>query len=59
MITFCSHVCVDTNVDVTVRSDSPRGQPWFIRAMKGNKQFWRPEDTDSVELQSTEAPTKA
>ncbi|EFQ96447.1 hypothetical protein PTT_01163 [Pyrenophora teres f. teres 0-1] len=36
------------------RSDSPRAQPWFIRALKGNKQFWRPQDTTSFELESTE-----
>jgi AGZA family xanthine/uracil permease-like MFS transporter len=40
-----------------VRSDSPRAQPWFIRAFKGDKQFWRPQDTDSFELESTETHT--
>ena len=39
----------------SIRSDSPRAQPWFIRAMKGDKLFWRPQDTDSFELESTEA----
>ncbi|CAN9099563.1 unnamed protein product [Alternaria alternata] len=41
------------------RSDSPRAQPWFIRAMKGDKKFWRPQDTDSFELESTEARIEA
>jgi AGZA family xanthine/uracil permease-like MFS transporter len=41
------------------RSDSPRAQPWFIRAMKGDKKVWRPQDTDSFELESTEARIEA
>jgi AGZA family xanthine/uracil permease-like MFS transporter len=40
-------------------SDSPRGQPWFIRLAKGDKQFWRPQDSDQFELESTEAHPKA
>ncbi|KAH7113334.1 purine transporter [Dendryphion nanum] len=40
-------------------SDSPRGQPWFIRLAKGDKQFWRGQDTDSFELESSEHRPKA
>ncbi|KAJ4318228.1 hypothetical protein N0V94_004510 [Neodidymelliopsis sp. IMI 364377] len=40
------------------RADSARNQPWFIRAIKGDKRFWRPEDNDSFELQSAEIRTK-
>ncbi|CAO2652116.1 Nn.00g003990.m01.CDS01 [Neocucurbitaria sp. VM-36] len=43
----------------SLQADSPRGQPWFIRAMKGDKQFWKSESPDSFELQSTEIHTKA
>jgi AGZA family xanthine/uracil permease-like MFS transporter len=42
-----------------VRADNPRGQPWFIRAIKGEKQFWRNPETESFELRSTEVQTKA
>ncbi|KAL1793284.1 hypothetical protein ACET3X_008266 [Alternaria dauci] len=41
------------------RSDSPRAQPWFIRAIKGEKRFWRPQAADSFELESTEARVEA
>ncbi|KAL1596059.1 hypothetical protein SLS59_008048 [Nothophoma quercina] len=40
------------------RSDSARNQPWFIRAIKGDRRFWRPQDNDSFELQSAEIRTK-
>ncbi|KAJ4347676.1 hypothetical protein N0V95_005219 [Ascochyta clinopodiicola] len=40
------------------RADSARNQPWFIRAIKGDKRFWRPQDNDSFELQSAEIRTK-
>ncbi|KAF1923566.1 purine transporter [Didymella exigua CBS 183.55] len=40
------------------RADSARNQPWFIRAIKGDKRFWRPESNDSFELQSAEIRTK-
>jgi AGZA family xanthine/uracil permease-like MFS transporter len=40
-------------------SDSPRGQPWFIRLAKGDKQFWKAENTDQFELESTEHRPKA
>ncbi|KAF1365167.1 purine transporter [Lizonia empirigonia] len=40
------------------RADSARSQPWFIRAIKGDKRFWRPEENDSFELQSAEIRTK-
>jgi AGZA family xanthine/uracil permease-like MFS transporter len=42
-----------------VRADNPRSQPWFIRAIKGDKQFWRNPETESFELRSTEVQTKA
>ena len=42
----------------SVRADSARNQPWFIRAIKGDKRFWRPESNDSFELQSAEIRTK-
>jgi AGZA family xanthine/uracil permease-like MFS transporter len=42
-----------------VRADNPRSQPWFIRAVKGEKQFWRNPETESFELRSTEVQTKA
>ncbi|KAH7382690.1 purine transporter [Phaeosphaeria sp. MPI-PUGE-AT-0046c] len=35
-------------------SDSPRGQPWFIRMAKGDKQFWKPQNPNQFELESTE-----
>lgn len=41
-----------------VRAESARNQPWFIRAIKGDKRFWRPEENDSFELQSAEIRTK-
>ncbi|KAH7062899.1 purine transporter [Paraphoma chrysanthemicola] len=40
-------------------TDSPRGQPWFIRMAKGDKQFWKPENPDQFELESTEHRPKA
>jgi len=40
------------------RAESARNQPWFIRAIKGDKRFWRPEGNDSFELQSAEIRTK-
>ncbi|KAF2124063.1 purine transporter [Dothidotthia symphoricarpi CBS 119687] len=40
------------------RSDSPGAQPWFIRALKGDKRFWKPESL-SFELQSQEAIPKS
>jgi AGZA family xanthine/uracil permease-like MFS transporter len=43
----------------TVLADNPRSQPWFIRAMKGEKKFWKNPDTESFELQSSEVQTKA
>jgi AGZA family xanthine/uracil permease-like MFS transporter len=43
----------------SLRADNPRGQPWFIRAIKGEKQFWRNPETESFELRSTEVQTKA
>jgi AGZA family xanthine/uracil permease-like MFS transporter len=42
-----------------VHSDSPRSQPWFIRAIKGDKQFWKPQSDDQFELDSTEHRPKA
>lgn len=36
------------------RSESARSQPWFIRAIKGDKQFWKPPQPDSFELASHE-----
>ncbi|KAF1913295.1 purine transporter [Ampelomyces quisqualis] len=40
------------------QSDYPRGQPWFIRAMKGDKHFWKPENPNHFELESTEHDPK-
>jgi AGZA family xanthine/uracil permease-like MFS transporter len=42
-----------------VQADSPRGQPWFIRLAKGDKEFWKSPNTDQYELDSTEHRTKA
>jgi AGZA family xanthine/uracil permease-like MFS transporter len=50
---------VTSKLTPIVRADNPRSQPWFIRAMKGEKQFWRNPETDSFELQSAEVQTKA
>ncbi|KAJ4375948.1 hypothetical protein N0V83_001227 [Neocucurbitaria cava] len=43
----------------SLQADNPRSQPWFMRAMRGDKQFWKSENPDSFELQSTEIHTKA
>lgn len=47
------------NLIITVRADSTRGQPWFIRALKGDRRFWRAESADSFELQSQEIQGKS
>ncbi|KAF2791724.1 purine transporter [Melanomma pulvis-pyrius CBS 109.77] len=43
----------------TLRADNPRSQPWFIRAMKGEKEFWRSANNDSFELQTSSTQPKA
>ncbi|KAH8709955.1 purine transporter [Phaeosphaeriaceae sp. PMI808] len=43
----------------SISAESPRGQPWFIRAMKGDRQFWKPQTADQFELESSEHRPKA
>ena len=41
-----------------VRADDPRGQPWFIRVVKGDKHFWEPDNTVAIELPNDDASVK-
>lgn len=57
-----SHLCMPFSLVLTllpVNADSPRSQPWFIRLAKGDKEFWRAQNNDSFELESTEHRPKA
>jgi AGZA family xanthine/uracil permease-like MFS transporter len=57
---FCITTLASTSTkSPLVHSDSPRSQPWFIRAIHGDKKFWKPQSDDQFELESTEHRTKA